>query len=553
MESFISKEVNSEEFIDGSLSLDPESKCFCMTIIDQALKRLSVDPTELLIKLIPKVKTVSDFGFLMICLNNGAKTNCYISTEGGNVHIIVYGLMNIQEEFYNLFIYMMIFKGSDPSKKSIKTLDETEMESVKNWCSEYRSLKIPSTQSKAKKYMEKLSEDEQVILKIMFDMSDSYDKKNMTLICCFRTPVFNKVEGDINVKAVLKLFFECGLKKLFLQVIDSGNEVTYSDVCYFISQFSNYCKKPEFQSICEIYKDMLRILAERGVEFDSLQLEELEQIDIPFKMTIEEICKAPIWEKVKHNSKGGKIKDEYYDYGFLLGLAPREDLKILSDLYTNIASVDGSVLVESLRKRHIAKISLETTSIFETVKSHVHIEAPGKDPFNFPEWLVFYYKDKQDKIWPFFYNSFNTIIKSKENPYNSDKLPDYVVTLIKNKYKFLSFLSINKLLSYSDIINSIKEPYRIKQDMQSEFKRRYAKTLDSKGYNSESISNSSIDMLRTRLEEIGIYLESYLAIGKKEKMTELNVSEKFIYSVFLQAIADKISEDSSILNRLRTL
>lgn len=553
MESFISKEIKSDEFLDGCMSLDSESKCFYMTIVEQSLKRLSTNPTDLLVKLIPKVKTISDLGFILLCLNNGADVNSYVSTESGNFHIIVYGLMFIKEDFYKLFTMMMIFKGSNPLNKAMEMLDDTESESVKEWCISYRGFKMPSTSSKAHKYIKKLEEDEQIILNIMFNLEDTYHKTNMILVCCFRSPIFNKITDNVNNKAAIKLFFKCGLKKLFLQVLNNNIEVQYSDVCYFISQYSNIYKIPELQPICEIYKELFRIIALRGVEFDCLQLEELEHIDIPFKMELEEICKSPIWEKIEHNSKGGKIKEEYYDYGFLLGLNRTEDPKVLSSFFVNIASSDSSVLINSLRKRHISKIALETTNIFDKVSTHVHVESTGKDPFDYPDMFIFYYKDKEDKIWSFFYNNFTSIIKSGKNPYNNEQLSEHTINLLKNKYKYLSFLSINNVLSYSDIIKIIKEPCIIKINNYNELIRRYSSTLESKGYNKESLCSISIDILRSRLEEVDIFLEMYIAIGNMTKMSELNITDKFIYSIFIQAISDKIIEDPSILNKLRSL
>ncbi len=552
----ISTEINAssiEDILDKAFSSKAEEKSFCFSVIDQFLKQLIFDPTECLVLALSKISSVGDIGILNICFNNGAKQNSYVKTSRGKVHFLIYAAQNIDSSLIKIVLFVMIMKGCNPLKPALKTDGTIVSENVKDYLQTYYRIDIPSVASECQNNIELLEEDEKEILNIYFGLLDEYFKKDIKLMCCFRVAFFDRIKEDINTSSCFKIAFECAFKELFFQILNSGNIPSYADICYFISHYSRISKIPLMQLTCELFKEILLELVKRGVEFDGFQINELESIDPVFKLIMEEMYKAPIWEKISYNTSDKIIKDEYRELSILLGQSQNSSKKKIANFFREIASSDTSVLINSYRVRNINRVSLNISEIFENISTYLDVESKV-DPFDYPLIFSIFYKESS-KIFCFMFNSFESILKDGLNPYNNKKLPETLLIKIKYRLSILKHFKIknSKCVTFAKLIERIKEPTVLKTTEIESLEAIYSETLESKGYTSHNISNCSIKTLSDKLLEVGIYIEEYISLGHKENMNELPLSERFMYIILIKAISKKFETDKSVLERLRTL
>ena len=545
--------------IEDAFNSRGKEKSLKFAIIEKIIREDLFSVNDCLVLAINKLAVFGDLGLIVICLNNKASPNMYINTPKGDMHVLIYGIDTIPENLWTLFIYIMMLSNSNPKKQCFLVSSKAKLETVEAWLIKYKELEIPETSTECLSTIVNLSIEEQIFINVAYDLLPEYPKDSLAIMCCCRVALFNKIKNPGNSDVYLKIAFECVFKELFIQMLNKGLRPDYLDISCFISFLSVMSKKKHSKYICNDLNSMLNELIRRGVIFDTYQFSEIAFIDPVFHVVALKEYKIPLWEKICYSEVDDFVPKELREKYLFLGGSFGDNKQKMKSLFKSIMSSSLGKMADTFRERNIKRLSLNIASITEPLQENIHIENIDKidnDPFDYPTQLIAFYKDQDDKIWCFLSTSFENIERNGINPYNKKELMQDFIVEIKSKVELFSAFAINGNLciTIKELLDDLKKDEEIVSGKESDdYILRYQKELSSKGYSQNNVMNTQIEILRSRLIDIGIYLEEYIYIADYTKLRDVPLSDKFKYIIIIRAICKKVDGDITIFEKLKRL
>ena len=468
-----------------------------------------IDPNFLLSILISKITNVENnmdyYALLLLPLRFGANPNIYIYSKFGNIHILVYLVLTLQENRINknimeFLLYAFIIKGSDVLQytylqKDISADVSTPIDN--SFINKIRGENKDTTFSPKdiinKPIIDWLYETNNANFKKvgtsnkLVNVTDLYEiifnnnnislntKKILTVICDSPEYALNiKDHGLFDIDLIIK--YRClnllkaipniqdygivkeipggefsGIKYCisicwlegFIYFIDIGLDITYFSINRLLLLLQN-----SYTVVDNIAKknltDMLIYSIEKGTHIDIEQLNIISMCSKELETDIKSKYSTPMWKKICNNNN--KItNDNLKKLAFNLNLDYSDSKSAICNNLKDINDLpDKGLLKQSAINRQQKRISSDVSLI----SNFINGEAPNlvcsnmDDGFEYNDPTMAYYKDDKGNLWCFLSNMYESLIKSKINPSSREPLPENFIYQLNSKLTILTNIGI---------------------------------------------------------------------------------------------------------------
>lgn len=219
-------------------------------------------------------------------------------------------------------------------------------------------------------------------------------------------------------------------------------------------------------------KECIRFIIGTGATLDAYEVTLLQNIGSEFT---EEILK--LYNQPRHLKEcsllEGEPTAELRELAYQLNINPFNNKNFICAKIKDISDADPTQLVKAAVNREKEKLSSKYSSITDYIDGEPSYqchnkELLSKDPFEYVDLDIASYKDTRGLIWCFTKESFDVLLKTKRNIYDSEVLPDTFIDSLIEQKKILERLGVykNKSKLISDGINELNEKEEVKSKNQ---------------------------------------------------------------------------------------
>jgi len=508
---------------------------------------------------------------IAFCLRFGADPNMYIFMNGiGNIHVLGFiyeSLKNISKPkqqqkiipfekdnsnnndkkitnnilFLNLLITMFLLDGSITTypafKKKNKGPENPKEESIIDWIQTHYEWIYPSTKYKSIEEFKSLTNKTNlIIISILMNDPTIFRVDTYTIsefefsIRCLSYKIINefvpnKLE-DIMDDKLITLSIDYFNPESFSYLLKKGNELSYMRTMYLLYKIKYY-KDLNYLFSYELLKNLFLMAVSSGVEIDKDQSNQISIIGEDFYNSFIEEYKKPYWQKVCTNvNENVKSSKKLKDLAISLNIDPTMDKKQICMKIEDLSKSDKELLKETAKKRQQIKISVDVSTPSEFITNNGEFQVPvfqcknhyGKDknPLNYNDLELVYYRDSDNNLWCFTSDSFSLLLESKTNPFNRKPLPSSFIEKIKYKISLLKKLGINVdegaiattdiNPSFIDSIDKIDDEDVITEKYSKRYINNFQNIAISNGISKETIDNITKQQVISLFKNIDIDL-----------------------------------------------
>lgn len=497
-------------------------------ILYTALKRKIIDPDLTLIQAIGNALNPDYLIPIALCLRFGADANLYVLTPKlGTIHILGYIYIKlfevIDENLLNTIILLFLVQGTrtslwmfDSKAGKIRGPEDQQPDglSVSEWlmAQSYNTILDRLNTGEITEVRKFVDDDSLMILSIMLDKPNyavrPYKSSDLILaIRSFSLSSFDKIP-TLNEKMMTDYYsLEQTVIYLnsdaYINLIKRGQIPSYVLMNTIIVNMKQYYTDGHTLASQELEKMLLEAL-KVGVELDAEQFAIISTMGSSLLSSVNKEYERPYWQKVCA-SKDPNIPESLQRLAISLNLDDHVSKPALCDSISKLAKADIKSLKEAGYRRQQSRMVSELGTINEFIGDKPPVLTCRNrselliDPFDYNDHEIAYYRDDQGVIWCFGSDSFNNLIETGINPYNSTLLPKNFISQLQYQRSIIQ--SINKPhLSFSKALDSLTSKDTIIDTLP--IIDRFIQQASNNGVGANIIKSLSKDQMMSALRSI---------------------------------------------------
>lgn len=522
-------------------------------ILYQGLRRKALDPDVTLIQLISKARTIDYLIPIALCLRFDADSNMYVDLPKiGTVHIMGYVYMMIggykfgnnpnraDENVLNSIVLMLMIEGSRPSlpmfdPQAGKIIDESRSKPIRSlsvlewlYSEGYPTILdkiITGNPTEIQRYYDS---DSMTQLSILLDNQDlinrPYLEKDLNLaIRSYSSMSVNNILNNVNPLTQRSPYLIMDIKGLdesviylnadsFEKIINKGYSPSYLLINKILIGMSQ-SKEPQHILKFQELERMLIISISTGTSLDLDQRIMISTLGSDILQTVVKEYEQPYWRKICKVSTTNNTASLLKQQALALNIDPTMSKKAICDKITDLSKLDKESVKEEARRRQSSKSQLDTGSVNEFIDKKgsmcINKGSFSKDPFDYNDINLAYYRDEQGSLWCFGSEQFNNLLTTGLNPYNMTILPLSFKEQLKYKINILQDLGIDT--QYTGI-----SPSKIPQT----FSEAIDNLSTNDQINEQSSQNAVNDFINLAVEN-GVSGSTIKSLSKEQMMNAL--------------------------------
>ena len=435
-------------------------------IIYTAFQRKILDPDISILQIISLAKRGEHIILIALCLRFGADPNMYVNAPKlGTMHILGYIYNTLRSigstEVLNTIILMFLVEGSKISLPifdslsgkvildSVNTNNKRSQATVSDWLIDQGYNNILQIGDVTELY-KLVGVEPLTLLSILLDkpnlMNRDYSSEDVTL--AIRT--FSNISLTNMVKTLPKLNYS----NMLDLAVDYYNSYSYEKFIVFclpsytlINKIITMMKSSKNRLVIQELEKMLLISISNGVELDSNQVNIIGTIGQNTLSIVMKEYEQPYWKKVcKNVTTSNDIPETLRRLAISLNIDPTIGKKAICDNIDSLSKSDKQILVQAAKYRQERRISSNLGTINEFInETNPVLVCRNKnllqnDPLEYNDIDLAYYRDNQGVVWCFVSDTFESILETGINPYNSISLPKTFILELQHKVSVLKSL-----------------------------------------------------------------------------------------------------------------
>ena len=515
-----------------------------------ALKRKAIDPDVTILQAISRARTKEYLIPIAMCIRFGADTNMYVDVpKFGKVHMLgyVYYVLGgdrfteevgtFDETVLNSIILMLIVSGArpvsamfDPKGGKIRGMNEeiTTKISVTEWLDEqgYANILDRINSGDVSNLSKIVDADSMVILSILLDnptlMGRDYEPRDMTLsIRAFSLTSFDSIPtADTKIMMDYKALDESVTyynAYAFDQLVKRGQIPSYLLINKILAQMRVYKTRGHLIVVQELEK-MLVTSVNVGVQLDPDQMNIISTLGKDVLDTVNRDYEQPYWRKVcRIPDLQGEVPEKLRKLAISLNIDHTMSKTAICESLTTLSKSDKEALKEAAKRRQQARVSSDLGYINEFIGGKTPALVCRNrgmlphDPFDYNDVDLAYYRDDQGAVWCFGSDTFESILETGINPYNSTILPDSFKDQLRYQINTLKRLGINNgcggmlttriPLTFSKAIDTLTAKDSVTDQPCEQFMRNFVQLANLNNVSADTIKSLNkqqlMDALRT--------------------------------------------------------
>jgi hypothetical protein len=442
-------------------------------IIYRALQKKVINPDVTLLQAIARAKNGEYLISIALCLRYGADVNMYVDAPRlGTIHLLgyVYNILveDVDNSILNTIVIMLIIHGSRPSlpifdNRAGKIRNNNEVTSpylsVRDWLYDkgYKTILDTINIGDPNEIQNILDPDSSAMLSILLDnailTSREYQPQDMSLaIRSFSNGVFDKIPTPS--AKILMDFKSLEESVVYLNsdsyqaLIKRGQLPSYILINKILINMRDYKNTGKIVLVQELEKILLSSISV-GTQLD---MDQFNIISVMGKDILESVTREyekPYWSKICKSSNRDKIPDPLRKLAISLNVDPTLSQNAVCESITALSKSDKEALKEAARKRQQLRMNANLGHINEFIGDKTptlvcrNKSLLPHDPLDYNDIDIAYYRDQQGAVWCFGSDSFESLLETGINPYNSVELPESFKDELKYRILVLKRLGIN--------------------------------------------------------------------------------------------------------------
>lgn len=512
-----------------------KEKSFKYAIIENFFKQKLLDPSTVLTLATEICVRESDFPIVLLCMDYISNKDFYIADENrGNMHILIYGALNIKDEdVLILFCYMLILKGCDPLSPAFKNNSLVKSENIYRWFQANKNILLPQTQTEALSSIDTLPEISKIILNVAFDLLPQYSIEMIDVIIVCRVNVLNKIDIYSLNKLLIKTFHAV-LKEMFIDLLNYGLIPSYLDICYFVSHFIRAKNMKNSENLCEDLRIMLNEIVKRGIEIDEYIITEISNVDPLCGIVLKESYERPLWQKISYNKSDNYVPKQLKELAMFFGFENEEEKLNLCTFFNQLATADEETVIKNYAEKNMILQSARLTPGINKITSNIKIQNSDSfrsKVFEYPDIMTYFYREK-GLNYGFLSSNFDILLRNKINPVTGNALKEHSLNELKNKISFLeqNGIELSSVKSIKEIIQKFKSSEILNRQKRLSIIDEISRKIYKLGFDKDQIMSAEINFLENRFQ---ISIRYYFSYDQNlTKLDQLNLSAEFIFLVF---------------------
>lgn len=515
-------------------------------ILDRALKSGAVEPDTCLLHLLPKVTTQEALIPVALCLRQGVDTNMYVNAPSlGTVHLLGYiHTLGLEEKLLDTLIIMLVFKGSRSSlpmfdKTAGKVKPETKINvnaiSVLDWIKDqgYESI-LPEIVLASPQEIQELVDvpSAQVLSVILEDQRispEKYTPEEMSVaIKFFSNQLVEKIplpeETVLMDYKSLDDAVNAYNHEAFKILLSRGQVPSYLLVNKIILGMRDHKQAGKVLAV-QALEHMLLDAVDVGVQLDVDQMSLLTALGRDVVEAVTKHYEEPYWKKVCRNQKGNKpLPEKLKHLAISLNIDPDSHASVCEQV-TKLSRSDKEALKEAARKRQQLRFSSEMSNMNEFLGEKAptltcrNASVLPESPFDYNDVNLAYYRDEQGAIWCFTSETFESLLETGVNPYNSAELPPTFKDQVAFQLETLKKLGIDAAhgelgiytsqvpQTFSAAIDSLSEKDKVSEKSSSKAVDKFLQLAAVYSVSPETIKRLTKTKMESALAAAGYHLE----------------------------------------------
>jgi hypothetical protein len=558
-----------------------------------ALKRQAIDPDVTILQAIPRARTREYLIPIAMCLRFGADANMYVDVpKFGKVHLLGYvyyvlggdrfseELGSFDENVLNSIILMLVSEGSRPSLPMFDARGGrirgdgeervSSSRSVVEWLDEqgYANILDRISSGDPSNLAKIVNKDSMVILSILLDnpllMGRDYEPRDMNLaIRAFSSVSFDKIPTpETMVMRDYKSLDESVTyfnSYTFEQLVKRGQMPSYLLINKILINMKTYKTRGHNIVVQELEK-MLISSVNVGVQLDPDQMNIISTLGKDTLDAVNRDYEQPYWRKIcRAPDIKGEVPEPLRRLAISLNIDHTMSKAAICENISNLSKADKESLKEAAKRRQQMRMSSDLGTINEFIGGKTptlvcrNRSVLPHDPFDYNDIDLAYYRDDQGAVWCFGSDTFESILETGINPYNSTILPDSFKEQLKFQINALKRLGINNgcsglmtsriPLTFSKAIDNLTSKDTVSENPCEQSMRDFIQLANLNNVSADTIRNLTkqqmIDALRTIDYDVDLSLlsTSHALATTSRIISDLNRTDPDSVPVFFGAIS----------------
>lgn len=573
--------VKVDKIVTDCILSDEENKSTRIGLFEEMIKNGMVDVNNALPIIVKEMKSIADLGMIVICLRHGADRNSYINVRGmGPAHILIYAYdvhfirnKKLFEMFYNIMVLngastMLPSYDSKIHKNNVYDRTVIQMESVYEWM-----------RNNGKNSFTLLPVASEILRYIKSDETQLYDKEvyaiylNDTTIIKWNVEMLSYMLNSRNsnwknikpnIKELDSTFLKVAVNATFLDLViamlDDGMRPSYTDFSFWIYHYKHIYTFHNVEYLIEQCEDMFIELIRRGFQVDLYYLDEIGSVNPQFRITLFDEYEKPLYSKVCNYKEDQYIPDEMKDVAVYLGIPEGFSKKSFCNSVEHVTSADLDSLLKANQKRNSQAIGSKLNFLTDFINNNGLGYCDNKEdftdnPLDYPNNLLAYYKDNENKTWCFLSKDFENLIYTKINPSTKQILPSDFLDRLENQTKLLKFFKIplSEPKTISKMIAEIKKNDTPSNDKTNAIIQKIKNVLLIKGMTEDTIINKmKIRDIINKFKKIEVNIQDILLISNSEldktiSTAKIEFSPKIMFILICVTLDESFDKDVGLI------
>ena len=263
--------------------------------------------------------------------------------------------------------------------------------------------------------------------------------------------------------------------QIFELILDKGASVNYPCMVELITRYNISGRD---RLLKEIYGKMISYSVKTGSHIDNYMIQMLSmEANVDLLDEVREDFSKPLWKKLCRNKVNNKknynkkLRQIAFNLNLDYGMTPEEICEKLETISNEdrVKYAEESIIKQQTRiaKEIVEKGSANMGDNLDRLRCDPKTQIL-KDPYAYGDGHISFYVDKKSKkLWCFTSDLFDTLIKTKKNPYTKEELPETFLETIKTKNHVLEFLHLKRgsQVTSSTVKETLTEIYDVKNEI----------------------------------------------------------------------------------------
>lgn len=515
-------------------------------IIYKGLKGGVLNPDVTILQIIPRAISVDYLIPIALCLRFGADANMYVKAPNlGTIHILGYlysvlGDTDNHSDVLSTIVLMLIVSGArssmpifDNNAGKIRNNGTTTSISVVDWLDQqgYYTILDRVFTADVVRLQQEIDKESLVALSIMLDlprlMPRDYVKEDMLLAIKSFSNIDNIPTDNYKLIMDYKSLVEAVTyfnSNAFEKLLNRGQLPSYLLINKILIEMRTH-KTSGLIIVFKELEQMLSMAISLGVQLDKEQLNILSTLGRDVYDFIIKEYEQPYWKKIcKISNSQVSPPEPLVRLALSLNIDPSSSLGSICNIINNLAKADKEVLKTAAKKRQQLRLSSQLGYVNEFINDKIptlicrNKSLLTKDPFEYNDIHIAYYRDEQGAVWCFTSDNFADLIETGTNPYNGTLLPISFQEELKYRLSNLKRIGIDQESTFNESIDNLNS----KDVVSNYYSDKYVNLFIEKA-NFHRVSTETVRSLTK--EQMN---DAFKAIGYNLNLTSLSTNHALI-------------------------